>query len=542
MRPTQAKELLERAIDAGLLPAGAASAGLGPNTEQAERPWPLLILTALGAWLAAVPLLGFTYTLLGDALTQGAAAYGVAALMLTGSVIILRSRSVALFLEQLALPALLVGGSTLALGLYRDLETALASALLMLAALGLAALTPKPWLRALLGAAAAVFFVIALLPLNLNLRLTAGRLGLISHAGMVLGVLGLVLQQRYLLAGQRAAQAAYLEAVGAGWLVMLAVALGVVAVFFDPFAGSHTEALGAGWGWGWRGAAMALALGGLALAAQAWTGLRRPLPLAVAVVLAGLCLWLPMLSGAMLLIAFACSTRRWRLAMAGAGAAVWVLASSYYQLSWSLSDKALVLLGAAALLALIAWAAARQQGHLGLGSTGNSASSVVTLMPGAAWLALAGLLGLGTVNAGIWQKQRLITEGRPIFVALAPVDPRSLLQGDYMRLNYQLGSEALAAARQGMGDERPHLVLKLDARGLGVAQRLHRPGSTLAPDEQLIELSPRHGGWTLVSDAWFFREGDGARWQAAKFGEFRVRADGQALLVGLADERLKRIE
>ena len=54
-------------------------------------------------------------------------------------------------------------------------------------------------------------------------------------------------------------------------------------------------------------------------------------------------------------------------------------------------------------------------------------------------------------------------------------------------------------------------------------------------------LTPRDGQWTLVTDAWYFREGDAARWEAAKFGEFRVEPDGKALLVGLADAQLRGI-
>lgn len=45
----------------------------------------------------------------------------------------------------------------------------------------------------------------------------------------------------------------------------------------------------------------------------------------------------------------------------------------------------------------------------------------------------------------------------------------------------------------------------------------------------------------VVTDAWFFKEGDAALWQTAKFGEFRVLPDGRALLVGMADADLKAI-
>jgi uncharacterized membrane-anchored protein len=44
-----------------------------------------------------------------------------------------------------------------------------------------------------------------------------------------------------------------------------------------------------------------------------------------------------------------------------------------------------------------------------------------------------------------------------------------------------------------------------------------------------------------VTDAWFFPEGDGARWSGARFGEFRLLPDGRALLVGMADRELKPI-
>ena len=65
--------------------------------------------------------------------------------------------------------------------------------------------------------------------------------------------------------------------------------------------------------------------------------------------------------------------------------------------------------------------------------------------------------------------------------------------------------------------------------------------ATPSADRLHIRLAPRKGRWVVVSDAWFFREGDGQRWQAARYGEFRVQPDGRALLVGLADADLQPI-
>jgi uncharacterized membrane-anchored protein len=63
----------------------------------------------------------------------------------------------------------------------------------------------------------------------------------------------------------------------------------------------------------------------------------------------------------------------------------------------------------------------------------------------------------------------------------------------------------------------------------------------LAADELRITLTPKNGQWILVSDAWYFREGDAPLWEKARYGEFRVLPDGTALLVGMADADLKPI-
>ena len=71
---------LQQAIAAGLLPPDAQS----PVAE--GRPWPVVLLTALGAWLAAVPLLGVVAILLGDLLTRGPGPYLVGVLVLAAAV------------------------------------------------------------------------------------------------------------------------------------------------------------------------------------------------------------------------------------------------------------------------------------------------------------------------------------------------------------------------------------------------------------------------------------------------------------------------
>jgi uncharacterized membrane-anchored protein len=154
------------------------------------------------------------------------------------------------------------------------------------------------------------------------------------------------------------------------------------------------------------------------------------------------------------------------------------------------------------------------------------------------------------VQWGIRDREALIAQGRPVFVELAPVDPRSLMQGDYMRLAFKLPHPDATGPAEGFGARRPFVTGRVDADGVFHAGRLLAPapaaGAPTVPatanEEMRLELSPSQGGWTLVTDAWFFREGDAERWAAARYGEFRAMPDGRALLVGLADAQRQRID
>jgi len=158
------------------------------------------------------------------------------------------------------------------------------------------------------------------------------------------------------------------------------------------------------------------------------------------------------------------------------------------------------------------------------------------------WLfAGAAAATLAAANFGIWEKEQLIARGQPVYMALAPVDPRSLLQGDFVRLNFSVPGALRGEVETLLARGRPQVVARRDARGVATLLRMQREAEPLAEGEFLIELTPKDGRWILVSDAWFFREGEAKRFEAAKFGEFRVGADGKALLVGVADAQLQPI-
>ncbi|MBC7995544.1 MAG: DUF4401 domain-containing protein, partial [Rhizobacter sp.] len=322
--------------------------GVRPADEPATpRPWPVVLLTALGAWLAAIPLLIVVGLLLGDWITRSAGPYVVGLLVLAGAVVVLRSRSVPLFVEQLAVPALLVGGGSLAFGVFRDMPERAGAVLLAVVVLGLALAIARDWLRVLFGALMAGLVGFALLGPR---SFFFGRHGLdeawLACHGLLLFWLGAMWAQGRL----RQETAVLIESAAAGWLLVTLAGLGALAgmsflvggTLGGGLVGEVTREVSSGAARGhvaWLGMQALSAL--LALTAAAWIArawpLLRQLPLLLVVLVwVGLAGLLPTLGGITLALAGTLVTGRSRLASAAAVAAVWVVGSFYYQLAWPL--------------------------------------------------------------------------------------------------------------------------------------------------------------------------------------------------------------
>ena len=145
------------------------------------------------------------------------------------------------------------------------------------------------------------------------------------------------------------------------------------------------------------------------------------------------------------------------------------------------------------------------------------------------WLGLA-----VTTASGAWmvqQKEHILADGRTVLLALLPRDPRSLMQGDYMVLRYDLA----AKVPHGQLKRRGKLVVKLDANNVGTFARLH-DATPLAADEQLIDYRNYHG-LEIGAESFFFEERTGKTFDRAKFAELKVSNEGECLLKALCDEQ-----
>jgi uncharacterized membrane-anchored protein len=153
---------------------------------------------------------------------------------------------------------------------------------------------------------------------------------------------------------------------------------------------------------------------------------------------------------------------------------------------------------------------------------------------------LAGVALLVFVNSTIVSRERLIEDGRVVLLELAPLDPRSLMQGDYMALQFRAARDGLPAGASRSTGLDGHLVLAQDARGVAVFRRLD-DGAPLGPDEVRMRYRVRHGIPKLATNAWFFEEGHAGDYARARYGELRVAPDGEAILTGLRGEGFERL-
>lgn len=165
-------------------------------------------------------------------------------------------------------------------------------------------------------------------------------------------------------------------------------------------------------------------------------------------------------------------------------------------------------------------------------------------------LMCAYLLIVGVTAWAIAGFERTLSNGQVVLVELAPVDPRSLMQGDYMALNFAVDDKLRDQFGQ-VDDFYKHkdtfqapplyAYLTLDTQGKA---SLAGTGNSLATSEGKIavRLRVRHGYLSIGPNAFFFQEGTGRAYEPARWGELRVAPDGKALLVALRDKALVPIK
>lgn len=281
-----------------------------------------------------------------------------------------------------------------------------------------------------------------------------------------------------------------------------------------------------------KAASSAMAIAGAVWLGRCWPTLRAPRYAFGAVILAIMSWLMAGLGAALLVLAVCVGSGRWRLAVAGAVAASWIVGTFYYQMAVPLATKAAIMAAIGSAFGVSAWLSwnAHADDFVDKAPSVPASAAIADAEPAQlAGIVASLLLTLLVANGAIWQKETLIRTGRPVFIALAPVDPRSSMQGDYMALDFQLP----ALDRNDLQTlRRAKVIAKIDDRGVAEMQDLAGQ-RTLAQDEIVIELVQTGSGLRPAANGWYFKEGEALRWSRAKYGEFRIDGQGRALLVNL---------
>ncbi|MDY0205249.1 MAG: GDYXXLXY domain-containing protein [Pseudomonas sp.] len=157
------------------------------------------------------------------------------------------------------------------------------------------------------------------------------------------------------------------------------------------------------------------------------------------------------------------------------------------------------------------------------------------------WLILLFLpLILGVINFGIWQNEQLIEYGENVFLELAPVDPRSLMQGDYMALRFAMADAIRQKISSNNDTITSSVIVQLDTqkRASLVALDQQQP---LQDGQLRLQFRLRNGQIKFATNAFFFQEGTGRIYEKAQYGLFRVGEKGKLILTHLVDAELQKI-
>jgi len=190
-------------------------------------------------------------------------------------------------------------------------------------------------------------------------------------------------------------------------------------------------------------------------------------------------------------------------------------------------------------------------------------------------LLLTGILSLIYVNGIAWRYATIRSEGNLVYLKLAPVDPISLVQGQYMQLRFdlELNGAELQESDHHLFTENPNAdvlaVLKLDGNRVGTTTRLIREHPSDSTIEELdheygaigyallrVEVDdefqsyvreasddskdgPRSFSIKLRQNSFLFEENTPERYTDARYGIFRVTGSGEYVLVDLAGQDFK---
>ena len=201
------------------------------------------------------------------------------------------------------------------------------------------------------------------------------------------------------------------------------------------------------------------------------------------------------------------------------------LAMKYYDFVWDLFNKSLVLV----ILGLIFLFLSRKWD---LSTPDQPQPSFLDRSRTAVWIIILVQL---IISGGIFTKNEvLLQNGKEIKLALQPIDPRSLLQGDYVELNYDIAHVTLPHVKDG---EKVKLVLRPNKQGVYEYARIYQAdddwNKPYASKKKDVVITGSYHDWGIQYgiEHYFIPEGTGSKVESeARFATVRVGKNGDAIV------------
>ena len=137
------------------------------------------------------------------------------------------------------------------------------------------------------------------------------------------------------------------------------------------------------------------------------------------------------------------------------------------------------------------------------------------------------------------------------YLELAPVDPRSLLQGDYMTLNYDITDKAQEIIFSGIYDSKDennkfldmrkgYIVVSLDENKVAKFVKLSKEKTD---EKDLLFIAFKSDGFNININAnsYLFQEGTGDKYENARYSKV-VLIGNNLRLIDLRDKDFKEIK
>ena len=145
---------------------------------------------------------------------------------------------------------------------------------------------------------------------------------------------------------------------------------------------------------------------------------------------------------------------------------------------------------------------------------------------------------LALILGTVYNNEKKLKEANEIILKLAPKDPRSLLQGDYVILNYDISRDAQKAI-ENQELKRVKVVLSKQNWIYGF-DRLYPYTQNISLKENQLFINgkvKRRGSIYFGIENFFVEEGTGLEVERkAKFAKIKVTSKGDAFIIELLDK------